>query len=352
MRALPSPAPVPARQRYKRVARAWTRPWLAPAALTPRLVRAVAGAGAARAPTARRTWRWTACAAGRWEVFTLGVVWHGRVLVGRVGGAALPVAQGPVHPDRLRAGAPRWRRPGRPTARPTWWRTGASPASALFRTLRAGRAGAGPLRLRARTAVTVGGRAQDARALLATARPGRWTARPGTYGTGPQALAGTLVVGRGLPVRAPAPARPGQPGRPRPPARRAAALPAAQAPRRGTATTRARPTPGSCCSPPTRPGWPAVRSYGRRWAIEGSYRDAQGGWDGRHGWDLERTLARLTDAGRRRAGGRAVGAGGAAADLGRGAGHRRRRAAGGARRGRRVDHDRPAQRLGPRPVRR
>src|SRR6266498_2864200 len=40
MRALPSPAPLPARQRSKRVARAWTRPWLSPAALTPRLVRA------------------------------------------------------------------------------------------------------------------------------------------------------------------------------------------------------------------------------------------------------------------------------------------------------------------------
>src|SRR5919204_1729822 len=41
MRALLSPVPVPARQRYKRPARAWTRPWLSPAALTPHLVRAV-----------------------------------------------------------------------------------------------------------------------------------------------------------------------------------------------------------------------------------------------------------------------------------------------------------------------
>src|SRR5437588_3293221 len=38
VRALSSPLPVPARQRYKRVARAWTRPWLSPAWLTPRLV--------------------------------------------------------------------------------------------------------------------------------------------------------------------------------------------------------------------------------------------------------------------------------------------------------------------------
>src|SRR5437763_13703814 len=44
MRALVSPQPVPARQRYRRVTRAWTRPWLSPAWLTPRLVQA------ARAP--------------------------------------------------------------------------------------------------------------------------------------------------------------------------------------------------------------------------------------------------------------------------------------------------------------
>jgi hypothetical protein len=40
----------------------------------------------------------------------------------------------------------------------------------------------------------------------------------------------------------------------------------------------------------------ATASYSRRWATEGSYRDAQGGWDGRHGWDLEPTLARLSHA--------------------------------------------------------
>ena len=30
--------------------------------------------------------------------------------------------------------------------------------------------------------------------------------------------------------------------------------------------------------------------------MEGSYRDAQSGWDGRHGWDLEPTVAKQTDA--------------------------------------------------------
>ena len=42
----------------------------------------------------------------------------------------------------------------------------------------------------------------------------------------------------------------------------------------------------------------AVRSYRTRWATEGSYRDAQGGWDGQHGWDLEPVLAAAPDAGR------------------------------------------------------
>jgi hypothetical protein len=40
MWALLSPQAVPARQRYKRVARLWERPWLTPAGLTPLLVRA------------------------------------------------------------------------------------------------------------------------------------------------------------------------------------------------------------------------------------------------------------------------------------------------------------------------
>jgi hypothetical protein len=34
--------------------------------------------------------------------------------------------------------------------------------------------------------------------------------------------------------------------------------------------------------------------YRGRWATEGTYRDLQGGWDGRHGWDLEGVLARVS----------------------------------------------------------
>ena len=35
----------------------------------------------------------------------------------------------------------------------------------------------------------------------------------------------------------------------------------------------------------------ADRQYRCRWGIEGTYRDAQGGWDGTQGWALETTLA-------------------------------------------------------------
>src|SRR3989442_9929829 len=83
MRALLSPHAVPARQRYKRVARFWERPWLTSAWLTPRLVRAALelvepdGWG----PTAGLTHVvLDSVRCGSWEVFTLGVVWHGRVV--------------------------------------------------------------------------------------------------------------------------------------------------------------------------------------------------------------------------------------------------------------------------------
>jgi hypothetical protein len=91
-RALLSPQSVPARQRYKRVARCWERAWLSPAWLTPRLVHA----GLALVvpdPAGTRTAGLTHLAldsvrCGPWEVFTLGVVWCGRVLP--VGWTVLP----------------------------------------------------------------------------------------------------------------------------------------------------------------------------------------------------------------------------------------------------------------------
>src|SRR5947209_20400164 len=79
MRALSSPLPVPARQRYKRVARAWTRPWLSPAGLVPRLVPAVlAVVPPDRSGLTHLALDSVRC--GAWEVFTLGVAWNGRVL--------------------------------------------------------------------------------------------------------------------------------------------------------------------------------------------------------------------------------------------------------------------------------
>jgi hypothetical protein len=87
MRVVGSRLPVPARQRYRRVARAWTRPWLTPGWLTPRLVRAalalVAPEAAAEVLPVLDSVR-----CGRWEIFTVGVAWHGRVLV--VSWAVLP----------------------------------------------------------------------------------------------------------------------------------------------------------------------------------------------------------------------------------------------------------------------
>ena len=48
----------------------------------------------------------------------------------------------------------------------------------------------------------------------------------------------------------------------------------------------------------TLPTWQdAVRCYRLRWATAGSYRAAQGGWDGQHGWDLEPVLSQARTAG-------------------------------------------------------
>ena len=38
----------------------------------------------------------------------------------------------------------------------------------------------------------------------------------------------------------------------------------------------------------------ALRWYGRRWAIEGTFRDLQGGWDGQHGWHFDAVVATCT----------------------------------------------------------
>lgn len=105
MRALLSPRPVPARQRYKRVAHRLNSPWLTPEWLTPVLVRA-ALTEVAPTPTGPLVGlthlALDSVRCGRWEIFTLGGL-AGTDAAGRPGGPAVPLAPGPVHPDRLSA---------------------------------------------------------------------------------------------------------------------------------------------------------------------------------------------------------------------------------------------------------
>ena len=231
---------------------------------------------------------------GPWEVFTLGVAWHGRVLVVGWEVLAYPWPPGRFTPavcallERVAAAWP----PERPAHLVA---DRAFPSQKLFRTLR--RAGWGwTVRLRATLPVTVAGQARTVREQLAHAALAGWTAVAAGYGRGGGALAGTLVIGRGLEV---VPAHQAGPaGLARRAARRARR-------RQHLATKHPRQRPDASRETDawvalfsTHAGWPAATtSYGRRWAIEGSYRDAQGGWDGRHGWDLEPAVARLTDAG-------------------------------------------------------
>jgi hypothetical protein len=76
MRALPSPTPVPARQRYKRLARALDRPGLTSAQLTPALVRAADALIPAVGPT-HLVLDTVRC--GGWEVMVLGLVVSQRI---------------------------------------------------------------------------------------------------------------------------------------------------------------------------------------------------------------------------------------------------------------------------------
>lgn len=202
MRALLSPCPVPARPRYKRVARAWTRRWLSPAWLTPCVVRgalALVGPAPAGSPTVGLTHlALDSVRCGRWEAFPLGVVWHGRALP--VGWAVLPYPwpKGQFTPlvcALVRQVAAAW-----PAGRPAHLVADRGfPSGPLFQTLAHVRWG-WTARRRASLHVTVGGELQTVRARVAPARPGGWTAVAARYGGGARAVAGALVVGQGLVV--------------------------------------------------------------------------------------------------------------------------------------------------------
>ncbi len=287
-RALLATEAVPARQRYKRVARAWERAWLAPGWLTARLVPAALGLmGAERLSHLALD----SVRCGRWEIYTLGLVWHGRALP--VGWAVLryPLPKGAFGPTLealLRSVAAAW--PGGRAAHLVADR--AFPSGRLFRLL--DELGWGyTVRVRATDGVRVGGQTLVVRDLLAGAAEGAWTACAATFGSGRGGVAGTLVVGRGLVVL---PAHQRGPGslraRGRQQARRQQHLATKQ--RGGSAGLRA--TDPWVALFTTHRDWRAAEvSYRRRWAIEGSYRDAQGGWDGQHGWDLEPVVAAQDD---------------------------------------------------------
>jgi hypothetical protein len=170
------------------------------------------------------------------------------------------------------------------------------PSLKLFRTVE--QLGWGwTIRLRAKLNVGIDGTPQALAALIAASRPGVWTCRPITYGTGRQRVAGHLVLGRGdaLPVLPRHQANPGsQRQRERRQAARRREIAGKHPERRATAALQ---TDGWVALFTSHAAWlDASRSYTRRWATEGSYRDAQGGYDGQHGWDLEPTVAREPDA--------------------------------------------------------
>ena len=298
MRTLPSPRPVPARQRYKRLARSLDRLGLAAARLTPRLVRAALAlvpADPERSPTAGQTHlALDSVRCGGWEIFTLGVVWHGRVLP--VGWRVLPYPWPkqqftPTVCALLRQVAAAWPDPAeRPVVLVA---DRAFPSGPLFQTL-ASLGWGWSVRLRASSRITVAGHPQWARDQLVTARLGCWTAQPASFGSGPRAVAGTLVVGRGLPVvswhqRTEGSLRHREQQR----ARRQQHLCSKHPGRRPDASAE---TDGWLILFTSYPLPQAVRaapaSYRRRWPTEGSYRDAQSGWDGQHGWQLEGVVAR------------------------------------------------------------
>ena len=289
LRAYLSDTTVPARQGYKRLARALARPWLTPGFLTPRLVRAAL----ALVADVRPVLVLDSVRLGCWEIFTLGVVWHSRVLM--VGWTVLPYPwpKGTFTPavcallEQVAAAWPADR------AAPELLADRGFPSKRLFVTLDR-LDWAFSVRLRATDVVVVAGVRQTVRELIGRATAGSFTAVAATYGTGRQATTATLVLGRGLPVLA---WHQRDDGSARARAKQARRRDHHVATKRGRGVRRQAPTSDRWLVLfTTHPTWrPALSSYRRRWATEGSYRDAQSGWDGRSGWDLGGAVARLRD---------------------------------------------------------
>jgi hypothetical protein len=229
---------------------------------------------------------------GSWEVFTVGLVLPGRVLP--VAWAVLPYPwpQGHFRPtvDTLVARLLRSWPAGEPVL---LLADRAFPAKSFFRTLARGGAG-WAVRLQARHHVTTAaGHCCQVGELLAAADPAGIATQAVTFGAGADAVRGLLVItGRDLLV---VPTHQRGPGsfaaRAKRQARKQQQLTTKYAGRRGTShdewlvifTTEPEPEL-------------ALRHYGMRWPIEGTYRDAQGGWDGQHGWNYDAVVVRRASA--------------------------------------------------------
>jgi DDE family transposase len=231
---------------------------------------------------------------GGWEIITLGVVWHGRVLPVAWEVLPYPLPKGRFTPTVVQL---LWR-VGKlwPTdRRPHLVADRGFPSLALFAALEQ-LGWTWTIRLRVTLTVGVDGEARALWDLVQAATPGAWTCQPITYGTGRQRIAGHLVIGRGDTL-AVIPAHQANPGSLRHRARQW--------------LLREREVRGKHPGRPARTAqvtdrWvllftshttarAAQTSYRRRWATEASYRDAQSGYDGQHGWDLEPTLTREAD---------------------------------------------------------
>lgn len=290
-RAQVSVRTVRARQRYRRVARALTRPWLSSQQVTVHLVRAALSL--VDDPVPHLAMDTVRC--GAWEAITVGVVWHGRVLPIAWEVMSYPWPKGQFTPTVIRLlqriGAV-W-----PTDRlPHLVADRGFPSLKLFRCLE--QLGWGwTIRLRAKLNVGMDGGVHAVRDLIQASRAGQWTCRPITYGTGRQRVAGHLVIGRGdaLPVLPRHQANPGSlRHRQRQQTQRQREVRGKHPSRR---TSLAQQTDGWVVLFTSHTDWlPASQSYTTRWTTEGTYRDAQSGYDGQHGWNLEDAVARLTDA--------------------------------------------------------
>jgi hypothetical protein len=282
-RALLSSPAVPARQRFKRLARGLDAPWLTPVHVTAAVVPAVV----ALYPAATPVLVLDGVRCGPWETLTLGLALPGRVQI--LATATLPVpwpkGQYAATVQRLLlqvdaawpASAPR----------PHLVADRAFPSTAFFRLLDQ-RGWGYTVRLRAPMAVTVADTVQTVRQLLATATPESWTLQQASYGQAGAAVPGQLVVGRGLPVLRWHQRDAGS-ARARQRRGRARAHDAGYA--RADRPSAAAQTDAWVVLFTTEQHWrPAVQRYAQRYPTEGSYRDLQSGWDGRHGWELDRVM--------------------------------------------------------------